>query len=382
MATAYTEFDTTVQKLLVDIGAAITASTDWSRIGSTSVLLTTSASASAGGTTLTFASTAGAGLAVGSMIAIEDAASASREYRVVTAMTGTTLTVAALTFAHASGTNIYSGNMIYKATTTRGADMIVDLNDTTAQSFFNLNMAAWRAHDGTTGTDRLARYLYWRTNATGAAITNPLHCVVSAGKEHLYISVEGPRGPESGAVSTTLGSYRNYFVLSDLVPYDVADTTPVVFCGGNPFAGLGSSFANGSHLGHVSRNRANTASWDPGRLVTLDWPRVNNSITPTTQRYTADGNYYLSPYVFASDADGWRGRLNKFFFGGYTHTTFADNVPVAMMGTTVTYGGSTYKLLGVDKGAGSQQSWNQFGANSNDSSSFPFSSVVVAIPTT
>lgn len=381
----YSEFDTTAQNLLVDLRNAILASTDWARLTSDAVVLTTTAAATAGATTLTFTSgaPAAAGVVVGSQIAVEAPGSALREYRTVTAVAATTVTVAALTFAHASGTNVYWGNEVFKATTTRGADMIFDLNDTTYPSLFNLNMAVWSAHDGTTGTNRSPRYLYWRANATGAAITNPLHCVVSAGKEHIYISVEGGRGGEAGAVSAQYGSYRSYFFMSDMVPYHPEDTVPVAYAGGSIVAGMGSSIANNSHLGQLTENLVGTAVWNPCKLGTVDFPGWNNAISVGLNRQSvADGNFYLFPYLCVSDTDGVRGRLSSFFFAGFTTANAQDLVGVPPVGAKIIHNGQTYKLLAVDKGAASANNWGQFGTNDNTAAGTFNNSVVVAVPCT
>src|SRR4051812_49534066 len=63
-------------------------------------------------------------------------------------------------------------------TTTRGASMVVDLADAAATSF-KLQFGIYR----TTGlADKIIRYLLWASS--GGTTSDPLHCVVSAGKEH------------------------------------------------------------------------------------------------------------------------------------------------------------------------------------------------------
>src|SRR3954471_9618280 len=88
-----------------------------------------------------------------------------------------------------------TGNIL-KATTTRGAQMVVDLTDA-AIALNLLTIAFYRTHDGVTGVDKITRFIYFKSGATGAT-TNPVYCVVSASKEHLYVSVEGPRSGQTG----------------------------------------------------------------------------------------------------------------------------------------------------------------------------------------
>lgn len=378
MGTYYTEFDTTGQNLIYDLGNAILGSSDWSRINPTAALLTTSASVVAGGTTLTFTSTTGSGLAIGSIIAIDAPGSATREYRAVTAIAATTITVAALTYAHASGASVYLGNEVFKATTTRGADMVLDLTDT-APTTFNLNMAVYRSHTGTVGTDRNAKYLYWRPSA--GALTNPLHVTVSVGKEHIFVGIEGPRANEAGAVSTAVGSPKSYFAMCDLVPYHAGDTTPVVFAGGYSTNAFAASTAGNNHSGQLSRNYANTGSWNPARLMTLDFPGTNSTTTVQPNRVAAgDGNFYVWPYVTCSDTDGPRGRLSSFFFAGFTSSTLVDGIGSPVLGQTISYGGANYKLIAVDKSNAASEVWGVFGAAANSTASTAYYSVVVAVP--
>lgn len=267
---------------------------------------------------------------------------------------------------------------LYKATTTRGADMIFDLSDA-AIGVNNLNMAVWRAHDGTTGTDKTVRYLHWRQ--TGGATTNTLNCVVSISKEHVFISIEGPRPSQSGPVSANYGSPRRYFFMNDLVPYHGNDTTPVVVAGGSPFNSGSSLVAQSNYNVHVSRNWANSASWAPAKLLTLDFPAAYDAATLNVTRQTsADSKHYLAPYVVFGDESGMRGRLASFFFAGYN---VADTLELAVppVGTRVQYQGQWYKLLAVSKGTDvSGPYWDQFGSASNTTATTFHRSPVVAIP--
>lgn len=377
MPTVYTEFDTTTQGLPVALRNAILASSDWSRLTPSTAIMPTTAAAAAAATTLTVSSTSGSGLVVGSIIAIEDPSSSIREYRAVTALAATTITVAALSYAHASGTNIYWGSEVLKATTTRGAPMVIDLVDA-VPSTFNLNMAMWQNHDGTTGTDRLAKFLYWRPS--GGALNHLLHVKVSAGKEHLYIEIEGPRTYETGAVNATGGSQRNYVFMCDLVPYHAGDTTPCVVVGGAGVASAVSSIANKNWQVHQSRNVVNNTSWVPAKMVSLAFPSVSGNETIGVQRSTSlDGNFYLTPYVIVGDDVGFRGRLSSFFYSGMTFSDILEDSGPPV-GAETTYSGKKYKLLAVSKSEAATMTWQQFGGASNNAAGTYFKSPVVAVP--
>lgn len=378
MALTYSEFDTTLGELTVALRTAILASSDWSKINSGAVIQSTSASAAVNATALTFVSTTG--FTVGQSVRVGSGPTA--EYKTLTAVTGTTITFSgqALINTQASGTAVYPLSEILKCTTTRGADMIVDLADSHV-NLAALTLAAWRVHDGTTGTDKSQRWLFHRS-ATATATNIPLHCIVSASKEHLFISVEGPRANETGATSTAAGTVRNYFFMDDLVPYHIADTTAVVYVGGAMTGSIASSVANNSHQGHVTRNFANTGSWAVGKLLSLDFPSLSSAETIQVTRSSAgDGKYYLAPYVYFGDVDGLRGRLASFFNVGYS-TADTIEIPSAPTGQKIQYNSKWYKILAVNKSDGSQTTWGQFGSANNGSTASSSRSVLVAVPTT
>jgi hypothetical protein len=258
--------------------------------------------------------------------------------------------------------------------------MIVDISES------HVNLAAlvvsvWRAHDGTTGTEKSQRWLYHRT--TAATATNiPLHCTVSASKEHLFISVEGPRANETGASSAVVGSVKNYFFMDDVVPYHAGDVNPVCFAGGGMAALPVASAGSNSHQGNFSRNFANNSSWSVAKLLTLDFPSVASTETIQPTRLTsADNKYYLSPYVAFGDESGIRGRLASFFHVGYTYSDTPE-IPTPPVGQKVQYSGKWYKLIAVNKSDGASNSWGQLGSSSNSSVANFFRSVIVAVPTT
>jgi hypothetical protein len=379
MALTYAEFDSTPQTIVYDLRQAILASSDWAKINTQVNYGPTTAAAAVAATTVTMGSTTG--IVVGQTIRIGPEGGATTEYKTVSAVTATVVTFAGqgLAYAQPSGTVIYSASEILKATTTRGAQMVVDLVDGFAESH-NLNMAVWQSHDGTTGAGRSPRYLYWRTGASGFAM--PLHCIVSASKEHLFISIEGPRANETAANSATLGSLRNYFFIDDLVPYHASDTTPVVIAGGTSPAAAAASAANNSYTAHASRNIANNASWSQAKLLTLDFPSCASSETVQVLRQSSgDGKYYLSPYVCFGDEAGLRGRLRSLLHAGFNYADTLE-APTPPIGQKITYEGQTYKLLAVNKSEGGTRTWGQLGSAANDSTTTFHRSAIVAVPCT
>lgn len=268
-----------------------------------------------------------------------------------------------------------AGSNLLKATTTRGAQMVVDLDDAavTAQ---RAQVAAYRSHDGTTGVDPVVRYLPWR--ATGGATTDPLHCVVSAGKEHLYVSVEGPRGGEPNAENATAGSARASFALVDVVPYFDSTVDPV------PTVCLIAHLPSGIGLTHdcwVSRNASNTSSWVPARLGSVTPPSANGAppanYATGLQTRRPDGTRFAWPYVVSEMSDGPRGRLNVIYFAGQsTSGVTGDSLP--QVGERLTVGGvATILTMPVEGTSGAHHS-NAFGAVNNSGNAV--GNPVIAIP--
>lgn len=377
MPQIYTEFDSTPQTIVADIKAAILTCSDWTAEAATNFgNVTTNAAIAATSLTMSGGTT---GIVVGSVIRIGTEGGATTEYKNVTAVTATTVSFQSqgLVYAQPSGTTVYSGNAVVKATTTRGAAMILDLVDTTiASSNHGLAMAVYR----TLGGDKSLRWLYWR--ATSAAPTMQVHVIVSASKEHLFISVEGPRANEALATSAVVGSLKNYFFIADMIPYHGSDAIPVVFAGGGMAATATSSPANNSHQGNFSRNFGNNSSWSVAKLLTLDFPSTASTETVQVTRQTsADGKYYLSPYVAFGDESGIRGRLANFFHVGFTYSDTPE-IPTAPINQKIQYDGKWYKLLAVSKSDGSVATWGQFGSAGNNSVTNFYRSPIVAVPTT
>lgn len=246
---------------------------------------------------------------------------------------------------------------LVKATTTGGAQMVVQLDDAAVTSK-QMQLGVYRQHDGTTGVDKIVRYLVWRNSVTGTT-TDPLHVTVSAGKDHLYFSVEGPYSGEANPESITVGSMRGAFFLGAISPYFAADTVPAVCC-----VGVEVSSSTTSLLASVSRNQANNASWVPARLLSLQVPSgsvTNNSSDSrvnAVQRSASDGATYLWPYVVVENVAGLRGRLTKCHFAGFNIDgvdSVADPVPAVF--SRLSYGGDTYTLVAPTKPASAAGSY-------------------------
>ncbi len=372
----YIEFDTTVGELTVALRNAILGSSDWSKINTNPTIQSTSAAAAVAAISLTFTTTTG--FAVGQNIKI--GSGSSTEYKNITALTATTITFTGqgLANAQASGTPVTLVNEILKTTTTRGVDMIFEIERGETNG---LTLAVWKAHDGTSGTDRSNRWLYFRS-ATTTVTATPLHVVVSASKEHIFFSIEGPRANENQATSATLGSIKNYLFMDDVVPYHAGDLTPVVFAGGQVAASPTASLASGSFQGNFSRNYPNSASWPVAKVLTLDFPSLSSTETIQVPRLSSgDNKYYFAPYVCFGDESGIRGRLASFFHVGYTSSDTPEIAPPPV-GQKLQYGGKWYKLTAVNKSDGAVMTWGQLGSSTNNTATTYFRSVVVAVPTT
>lgn len=230
-------------------------------------------------------------------------------------------------------------------TTTRGAEMVVDLADSAATSA-RLQFGVYRT---AALADKITRYLYWR--ATGGATSDTLHVTVAAGKEHLWITTEGPRSGEVNPDNATNGSHKPLFWMCDLVPYFATDTVPAVVCGGTSVAGIPNS--SSSFLVHVSRNAANNASWVPANLETLIPSRgaPNSPYRWGGQTATSVGSV-ARPWVVFEDTAGMRGRLSSIHMLGWNMTSTLADFPVPMFGR-VTIGSATYIGVGSQRLAAS-----------------------------
>lgn len=281
-------------------------------------------------------------------------------------------------------TNI-TGNIV-KATTTRGAQMVVDLADAAANSN-RMQLAVYRTHDGTTGVDKLTRYITYN-NQTPATST-VLHCMVSAGKEHLVITVMGPRVGETGAQEiSTYGSPKASLALCDIVPYHASDTTPAVMLAAHQNSGIGDVT---DHV-WVSRDQTNTLSWVKAYVYSLTRPAHFNSIgvhyNVTQPLSRGDSKIYVWPFVVVEVVDGLRGRLNKIHYVGMNGGPAGpDDGSPPFAGTRVTYSSEGYIYTAITRGYNGGSYANglsfSFQANSFATTTGPSdtgNSTIVAIP--
>lgn len=225
-------------------------------------------------------------------------------------------------------------------TTTRGAAMVVDLADAAATAI-KLQFGVYRT---TALADKIIRYLLWA--ASGGTTGDPLHCVVSAGKEHLYVSVEGPRAGEPNPATSTGGSYRPILFLCDLLPYFASDTVPAVVCGGTTNAST--PVTNTSILIHVSRNAANSGSWVSGVLESLGGVVRNTSLSNSYRlagQAQSPAGQVIRPYVVFEDVAGMRGRLSAFHFLGWTAVGSMGGDTPPQVFSRFTLGSATYIAL-------------------------------------
>lgn len=256
-------------------------------------------------------------------------------------------------------------------TTTRGAAMVVDLADAAA-SAVRMQFGVYR----TTGlADKIIRYMSWRT--AGGATSDTLHVTVSAGKEHLWITIEGPRAGEVNPADASNGSNRPVFFLVDLVPYFSADTVPAVVCGGTTDTAAPSS--GNSVLVHISRNAANNASWVVGLLETL---QADARVGSTQHRYTGQsvsgGGITARPWVVFEDVAGMRGRLAQFFHLGWNVAGSLADFP-AQSFQRVSINSITYIGLTVNKAGSTTTSASPFAATISTEEGST-ASPVVAVP--
>lgn len=341
MTMTYAEWDQRTDTIVAGLKQRILASTDWAHLQlSTGTQNTTlSSGASAGATSISTAAT----IPSGSYIVIGNGA-ANPEVRLTTAVSGAgPFTVSwnaaePLANSYSSSAAVGVGSFV-KATTTRGAQMVVDLAGTTPDTL-KVQPIVYVTHDGTTAGNSIQRYVIFK-RFTGSAATI-LHCRVSAGKEWLYLDVEGPRGGETNA-DATAGSYRSPLYLGDVVPYDAGDTTPAVVLVGGSTTGVPETTVTV----RVSRNRDGTGTWVPARLHTLVPATVNVQVTNAAwQPLARNGDYVQAPFVVFEMTDGLRGRLANAFFGGFAgFIADASDLTPPPQGTEMTYGSWKYKAL-------------------------------------
>ena len=355
MALSYTEGKSLAVNLHADLRTAILASSDWTRMTSDTPIIATTAASAVGATTLTFASgaPATAGITVGSMVRI-DSGPNKAEYRLVTAVAATTITIAALAFAHNSGTSIYWGSEAYKATTTRGATMMFDLADGPISNTTALQITAYSEDLGglAQNNPRLGtRYLSFKGANSGAITTNFVYWTVSVSKEHVFIMVEGPRSGETGADVASYGSIRTYMFMGDLVPYygSGVDPTPVAVLAMSGDGAYKTTTGPYSHKPQVTKNLTGSKPWNWGVLTSLEFPGAQGPFQ--ANRTAPDGSLTMSPYVYFDDEDGMRGRLANFFYVGPNGNggDWSGPEEAVTANSFTTYDGVKYKILAVNR---------------------------------
>lgn len=392
MATAYNVFDTTPASLFTDLATKITASTDWADVTPTWSTTTTAGTTTSQTAAWTVSSTTG--MYVGMHIAIT--VTGVTYYRRVTAVTsGTQFNISSsLGVATSTGQTISLSGKVFKATTTRGAQMAFSIgysqgSNSGATFPGYVSVQFFRTYTGTTPADFVdstnPHFVYFSSGAILSG-SNPLHAICSAGKEHFYLTLEGPRNNETGTDSTTYGSFRNVMFMCDVVPYHAADTTPCVAAYARFTASVDGDPTSDTVV-EVSRDSVNGSSWVQAKLATLSWPGAlwSGQLPKFQRRCTIDGNEYLWPYVVIQDGEGLRGRLAKFFYAGFNSytSTFAIE-PGENIGDVVTYGSTDYKLVAPNKAsaASNQESYSPLACVSGTSGANSGTSPVVAIPVT
>jgi hypothetical protein len=232
---------------------------------------------------------------------------------------------------------------IVKATTTRGAEMVLDLNKAAPVNNY-ATIAFWHDHNGSSGNDEITRYHHWKYQS-GGTTSNALHCVVSASKEHLIVMTEGPYSTESNTDNVESGSKRATICMADIVPYHGGDTTAAVVA--ISAVSTSQSSATGNPFCAVSADAPNSGRWVPAQLATVQppfSPDMTSSYGTSTLQVTAegDGKAYLFPFVVVETENGLRGRLNNVYWAGWSKPTSAAEGQGFTENSTVTYGGNTF----------------------------------------
>lgn len=380
MTITYKEFDTTPAALITALRTEILVNPHWAELPVTEYTTTSTGATTAATSTVTLSNVAG--FAVGGSI-LAGVGTANEMSRVITAINGNILTVnATWGVIHASGATFKTRDTVLKSTAATGAQLIVNLEggDSTNNYLGVSFHSSWTTTDpmgGGPATDRDQAYLYYK-NTAGAA-TMPIHVTMSAGQDHLFVAIEGPRATEANTTSNTYGSVKNYFAISSIVNYHVTDTVKPAIAIGQHLTSATPSVTSNAHQVGVSKDSTDTQYWQPGRLGTLTFPTIYSSDVITMNRScTIDGKNYLLPYVLFSESEGIRGRLSRFFYANTSNPSPLTDYPDPV-GVRVEQDGIVYKILAVNKGDGSSTAWGPFGSVSNGSSA-PLRSVLVAVP--
>ncbi|HET9656233.1 MAG TPA: hypothetical protein VFP72_12830 [Kineosporiaceae bacterium] len=374
---------TTGAKVQGVIKQAIHASSDWTHVPVAASTSVATAPVAAGAQSCTVASATG--IVVGGCLTFWRAAAingaATPECRIVTAVNGTTISWAdPLTCPQGTyqvGDAIGVG-MTVTATTTRGAVMVVDLADA-AITAGRMQVGVYNGLSGSTPQNKYTGggpHVTWK-QVLGAA-TDVVRATVSAGKEHLFVAIEGPRASETNADSTSLGSTKQCFVLCDVNPYYPGQDLAPAFC---LIRNSGTSYACNNQNIVVSKDYTGQANWPTGWLESVDRISDNAGSATTFNARGLDGSLVLKPWVVMEDAAGWRGTLTRFFWGGRASVlAAADPIPTVAVGMTETYGGVNYKCIAPQRGVGTQVNRTSIIGDFNNYSATPFAGPLLFVP--
>jgi len=370
----YTEFETTPAGVVAALKTQILANPHWTDLGVVDSDTTNTVATVSAGATATLSSVAG--FTVGQWITVNPGA--TEISRQIISIAGNVITVNSNWLAiFPIGTTFKARSTVLKSTSDNGTELILDLEGDLTTNY--MSVIAYRQWSGTaTGgwTDAKPNWIFWKS-ATGTT-SMPIHVTLSVGKNHLFIAIEGPRSHEVSTTSTTYGSVKNYFALSELTKYHAGDTGTPAISIGVPTQIATTSVAASGHTVSISRDSADTNSWGLGRLASLDFPTLyTTDVVNMNRACSIDGNVYLLPYVMFSESEGIRGRLTNFFYCNTTAPSPLTDLPDPV-GTRVTYNGIIYKQIPVNKGDGTANAWGPFGAISQSTS--VTRSIIVAVP--
>ena len=381
MTITFEQFDTTVANLRTDLVSHIVAHADWDDITPGSLPATTLATNATNSTT-TYTLTSAAGFSEGMLVKFTNAG--TDYYRYITNVAGNVITVdstVGVALTAVNGIPVVGEVNLVKSTTTRGAEIVLDLAGTNrATNYLEYHM--YVTHTGSTYTSGTGMSTKRRvTYSTGGqAAGNTLHVILSISKEHIFFSIEGPRPGETGATNATYGSVRNYMFACDVVPYHDSDDEPCIATWSLSAHDTSPDVGEGIHRGAVSVNSTDTSAWIPCRFPTVTLPHFASGAASNVQNLsTIDGNMYMWPYLVVQDDEGLRGRLASFFFVGINRVTVVFDFP-SNTGEFFEQDGIVFKTLEVHKGDSTQPAGGGFGIFSAASGAGAYYSPVVAVP--